>query len=285
MTLAHHVVRPETLWQAWNLAPPVVLGIVLAASTYGLGVVALRRSGHGPGPRRVLYFYAGLVVVTVSLVSPLDALSTTLFSAHMVQHLMLILIAAPLLVLGAPVLPVMMVLPRTVRRISRTIERAPVVDAVSRAVMNPVVVLALHSIALWAWHLPSPYQAALGDDVLHGGEHVTFVATAMLFWALVIGSRGRRRLGHGPAILLTFVTALQSAALGVVLTFASTVLYPVHASRTQAWGLTALEDQQLAGAIMWIPAGVIYLGVMCALLAGWIKAMERPVTAEGGVRT
>ena len=285
MTLAHHVVRPETLWQAWNLAPPVVLGIVLAASTYGLGVVALRRSGHGPGPRRVLYFYAGLVVVTVSLVSPLDALATTLFSAHMVQHLMLILIAAPLLVLGAPVLPVMMVLPRTVRRISRTIERAPVVDAVSRAVMNPVVVLALHSIALWAWHLPSPYQAALGDDVLHGGEHITFVATAMLFWALVIGSRGRRRLGHGPAILLTFVTALQSAALGVVLTFASTVLYPVHASRTQAWGLTALEDQQLAGAIMWIPAGVIYLGVMCALLGGWMKAMDRPVTAGGGVHT
>ena len=133
--------------------------------------------------------------------------------------------------------------------------------------------------------MPSPYQAALGDDVLHGGEHITFVATAMLFWALVIGSRGRRRLGHGPAILLTFVTALQSAALGVVLTFASTVLYPVHASRTQAWGLTALEDQQLAGAIMWIPAGVIYLGVMCALLAGWMRAMERPVTAGRGVRT
>ena len=285
MTLAHHVVRPETLWQAWNLAPPVVLGIVLAASTYGLGVVALRRSGHGPGPRRVLCFYAGLVVVAVSLVSPLDALATTLFSAHMVQHLMLILIAAPLLVLGAPVLPVMMAMPRTVRRISRTIERVPVVDAASRAVMNPVVVLALHSIALWAWHLPSPYQAALGDDVLHGGEHITFVATAMLFWALVIGSRGRRRLGHGPAILLTFVTALQSAALGVVLTFASTVLYPVHASRTQAWGLTALEDQQLAGAIMWIPAGVIYLGVMCALLGGWMKAMDRPVTAGGGVHT
>jgi cytochrome c oxidase assembly factor CtaG len=132
--------------------------------------------------------------------------------------------------------------------------------------------------------LPSPYQAALSDDRLHGLEHVTFVATAMLFWALVIGGRRRRRLGHGPAIVLTFVTALQSAALGVVLTFASTVLYQVHAGRTQAWGLNALEDQQLAGVIMWVPAGIVYLGVMCALLAGWMKAMERPVTAGGGLQ-
>jgi putative membrane protein len=284
VTFAHEVVRPDNLWQAWNLAPPVVLGIAIAASTYGLGVIALRRNGHGPGPRRVLCFYAGLVVVVGSLVSPLDALAATLFSAHMVQHLMLILIAAPLLVLGAPVVPVMLAIPRAVRRTFRSIERIPVVDRASRAVMNPVVVLALHSLALWAWHLPSPYQAAVGDDVLHGLEHVTFVATAMLFWALVIGSRRRRRLGHGPAILLTFVTALQSAALGVVLTFASTVLYPVHAGRTYAWGLTALEDQQLAGAIMWIPAGIVYLGVMCALLAGWMRSMERPATAGGEVR-
>jgi putative membrane protein len=284
VTFAHDVVRPESLWQAWNLAPPVMLGIVLAASAYGLGVVAMRRRGHGPRPWRVLCFYAGLVVLAASLVSPLDALAGTLFSAHMVQHLMLILIAAPLLVLGAPVVPVMIALPRALRRTSRSVERVPLVDAAWRAVTNPVVVLALHSLALWAWHLPSPYQAALRDDFLHGGEHVTFVATAMLFWALVIGGSRRRRLGHGPAILLTFVTALQSAALGVVLTFASTVLYPVHAGRTLAWGLNALEDQQLAGAIMWIPAGVVYLGVMCALLAGWMKSMERPVTAGGGLR-
>ena len=285
MTFAHDVVRPEGLWQAWNLAPPVVLGIALAAAAYGLGVAALRRNGHGPGPRRVLCFYAGLAVVAGSLVSPLDALAATLFSAHMVQHLMLILIAAPLLVLGAPVVPVMLAMPRTVRRTSRSIERIPVVVAASRALMNPVVVLALHSIALWAWHLPSPYQAALRNDVLHGGEHVTFVATAMLFWALVIGGKRRRRLGHGAAILLTFVTALQSAALGVVLTFASTVLYPVHAGRTEAWGLSALEDQQLAGAIMWIPAGIVYLGVMCALFVGWMRSMERPVTAGGEARS
>lgn len=283
MTFAHDVVRPETLWQAWNLAPPLVLGIALAAFVYGRGVLSLRRSGHGPGTGKVVCFYAGLVVVVLSLVSPLDALAATLFSAHMVQHLMLILVAAPLLVIGAPVLPVMLALPRSVRRITRSIERVPVVDAASRAVMNPVVVLALHSIALWAWHLPSPYRSALVDDRLHGLEHVTFVATAMLFWALVIGNGHRRRLGYGPAILLTFVTALQSAALGVVLTFASTVLYPVHAGRTEAWGLNVLEDQQLAGAIMWVPAGIVYLGVMCALLAGWMKSMERPVTA-GEVR-
>jgi cytochrome c oxidase assembly factor CtaG len=272
------------LWQTWNLAPPVLIGIVLIALSYGRGVLVLRRNRRGPGLRKVGSFYAGLLVVIASLVSPLDALGASLFSAHMVQHLMLILVGAPLLVLGAPVVPMMLSLPRSARAVTRSIERVRVVDAASRAVMKPVVVLALHSIALWAWHLPSLYQAALGDDRLHGIEHVSFVATAMLFWALVIGNRRRRRLGYGPAIMLTFVTALQGAALGVVLTFASTVLYRVHTGRTGAWELSALEDQQLAGAIMWIPAGIVYLGVMCALFIAWMRLMERPVTAGGEVR-
>jgi putative membrane protein len=284
VTFAHSVVGPESLWQTWNLAPTVLLGIALIALSYGRGVLVLRRNRRGPGLRRVASFYAGLLVVMGSLVSPLDALGASLFSAHMVQHLMLIMVGAPLMVLGAPVVPMMLSVPRSARAVMRSIERVQVIETASRTVMNPVVVLALHSIALWAWHLPSLYQAALGKDGLHGIEHVSFVATAMLFWALVIGNRRRRRLGHGPAILLTFVTALQSAALGVVLTFASTVLYRVHTGRTQAWGLTALEDQQLAGAIMWIPAGIFYLGVMCALFVGWMRSMERPVTAGGEAR-
>jgi putative membrane protein len=284
VTAAHSVVGPQSLWQTWNLAPPVLLAIILTASSYGRGVLVLRRNGHNPGLGRIVCLYAGLLAVMGSLVSPLDALSSSLFSAHMVQHLMLILVGAPLLVFGAPVVPMMLSLPRSVRSVMRSIERVRVVEAASRAVTKPLVVLALHSIALWAWHLPTPYQAALGDDGLHGVEHITFVATAMLFWALVIGRRRRRRVGYGPAILLTFVTALQSAALGVVLTFASTVLYPVHAGRAEAWGLSALEDQQLAGAIMWIPAGIVYLGVMCALFVGWMRSMERPVAAGGEVR-
>ncbi|MGH2817433.1 MAG: cytochrome c oxidase assembly protein [Actinomycetota bacterium] len=284
MTLAHSVVGPESLWQTWNLAPLVLIGILLTAASYGRGILVLRRNRRSPGLRRVVCFYAGLLVVTGSIVSPLDALSASLFSAHMVQHLMLILVGAPLLVFGAPIVPMMLSLPRFARSVMRSIERVRVVDAASRAVMKPLVVLALPSIVLWAWHLPSLYQAALRDDGLHGVEHVTLVATAMLFWALVIGRRRRRRLGYGPAILLTFVTALQSAALGVVLTFASAVLYPVHVGRAEAWGLSALEDQQLAGAIMWIPAGIVYLGVMCALFAWWMRSMERPVTAGGEAR-
>jgi putative membrane protein len=284
MTFAHSAVGPESLWQTWNLAPLALIGILLTAASYGRGILVLRCNRRSPGLRRVVCFYAGLLVVMGSIVSPLDALSASLFSAHMVQHLMLILVGAPLLVFGAPVVPMMLSLPRSTRAVTRSIERIRVVDAASRAVMKPVIVLALHSIVLWAWHLPSLYQAALRDEGLHGVEHVTLVATAMLFWALVIGRRRRRRLGYGPAILLTFVTALQSAALGVVLTFASAVLYPVHVGRAEAWGLSALEDQQLAGAIMWIPAGIVYLGVMCALFAWWMRSMERPVTAGGEAR-
>lgn len=266
---------PAELWSSWSLHPPVLALLALAAVAYGTGLRNLRRHQGQPSmPRRhVAAFYLGLGALAVALVSPLDQVAHTIFSGHMIQHLVFISIAAPLLVYGRPGLPFLHALPDWVRR--RLGEAAPNLPGVKRLMailLAPIVVVGLHAVALWVWHLPSPYQAALADDALHSAEHVSFLATAILLWILIIGSGTTRRLGYGPAVLMVLATSLQGGALGAILTFAGTELYPIHRAGAAAWGLTPLEDQQIAGAIMWIPQGMVYLAAMAVLL--WLTFAE-----------
>ncbi len=269
------IVLPAEIWHSWSLHPPVVALLALAAIAYGRGLRILRSEG-GPGAvrrRHVAAFYAGLAALAVALVSPLDQVAHTIFSGHMIQHLMFISIAAPLLVYGRPSLPFIHALPGFLRR--RLRDLAEDLDAAKPAasiLLNPVLVVALHAVALWVWHLPTAYQAALGNDALHIAEHLSFLATAILLWLLIIGWGRERRLGYGPAVLVVLATSLQSGALGAILTFAGTQLYPIHRAGAAAWGLTPLEDQQFAGAIMWIPQGLVYLAAMAVLL--WLTFAE-----------
>ncbi|MEA2446601.1 MAG: putative rane protein [Actinomycetota bacterium] len=202
--------------------------------------------------KRPWIFAAGIAVLIVALAPPLHTVADDLFSVHMVQHLMLVLVAAPLLAWSAPA-PAR--LPQLLRK--------------------PLVVGALHAMALWAWHLPVLYDAAIANPLLHIVEHGSFLVTAYLFWDVVIGKAGAddqlRRVG------LVFATTLQSGALGAVIAFASSVLYTAHVASAPVRGLTPLEDQQLAGAIMWVPPGAVYVIVMLVLL--W-SAFKRYETAE-----
>ena len=186
------------------------------------------------------WFAAGLLVSVAALMPPLHGLAERMFSWHMVQHLLLVLLAAPLFALG---------LPRV---------RIP----------NAFFVCAVHAIVLWAWHLPTLYDAALRVDALHVFEHVSFLVTAGALWAVIIrpDSEALTKIG------VTFVTGLQSAALGALIAFASEPLYASHLGTTG--NLTALEDQQLAGSIMWVPPGVIYLAVLLVLVFRWFSGMD-----------
>ena len=192
---------------------------------------------------RTVAWIAGVVVAVAALVPPLHGYAAALFSAHMVQHLILVLVAAPLLALGAP-------------RVPR---------------IGPLAVALLHAGAIWAWHLPTAYDAALASDLLHGIEHLSFLATGWLFWAFILR---RTDVSQLQRVGVVFATALQSSALGALLAFASRPLYSGHLGTTGRWGLTALEDQQLAGAIMWVPPGVVYLAVMLVLLYRWFGALD-----------
>jgi cytochrome c oxidase assembly factor CtaG len=131
----------------------------------------------------------------------------------------------------------------------------------------------VHALAIWVWHAPRLYDAAVTSALVHALQHASFLGSALLFWwALIHGRNGRLR--YGASVLYIFTTALHTTALGAVLSLASRPLYPAYAS-TAAWGLTPLEDQQLAGLIMWVPAGIAYLVAALGLMAEWLREAER----------
>lgn len=277
--LAHagRPLQPHDLWTAWSLDPAVVAPLLAGGWLYARGVERVwRRSGTGRGVRRwqAGCFAAGWITLLLAMVSPLHPLGEALFSAHMAQHELLVAVAAPLLVLGRPLVPLLWAVPVHWRRAAGRWAKAGPVRGGWRMVSGPFAAWLLHAAALWLWHLPGPYQAALAGEGLHALQHASFLGTGLLFWwALFHGREGR--LGYGAAVFYLFATAMHSGALGALLTLSPTPWYPAYDGTTAAWGLTALEDQQLAGLIMWVPAGVSYLVAGLALLAAWMRESER----------
>jgi putative membrane protein len=270
--LGHAPVAPSELWSSWRPDPVVTGLLVLAAVVYRQGLVNLRaRARPGPRPTQVAAFAAGLAAAAVALVSPLDGAAASLFTAHMVQHLLLMMVVAPLLAAGRPLVVLGAALPVAGRRrLRRVAARRP-----AAALFHPVAVWALGTVVLWGWHLPALYDAAVRNDAVHAVEHLSLVGVAAVLWAAVL-DRGPRPLAAPAAVGLLFATMLQSSGLGAVLTLAGSPLYDVHRATTSAWGLTPLEDQQLAGALMWVPPGVVYLGVMAGLLVRWLGSLDTP---------
>lgn len=278
MTLSHGMVTPSDLWTVWTWDPLVLGGSLAAAWFYGIGI---RRSPSAKPGRRVISFYLGLGAIALSLISPLDALGRTIFSAHMVQHLVFILVAAPLLVYGAPVTFISIGLPVSARRMIRRAERTRPAQSAARLARNPLLVLGLHVVVLWLWHLPSLYEAALRSTWVHGLEHASFLGSAVLFWALAIGGmRDRRRAGYGPVLGVFFLNLLQSGALGMILVFAANELYAAHVSGAALWGMSALEDQQLAGTLMYVPPGFTYSVTMAVLFLRWMRSLDARPASE-----
>jgi len=263
----------------WEFTPLVVVPLILTAVLYAAGLLRLwRRAGLGRGISRwaATSFAAGWLTLVVSLVSPVAWLSEILFSVHMTQHTLLLLVAAPLLTFGHPVLAWMWALARRRRRAVAHAFRGPRTVGAWHAVTAPLSVFLIQALALWLWHIPSWYEAALHSDLIHAFEHICFVLAGSLFWwAMVNGRYGRS--GYGLAVLYVFLTAIHSSALGALLTVAPSVWYGEYARQAETWRIDALADQQLAGLLMWIPAGVIFIVFGLALLAAWLGESERRV--------
>lgn len=240
-----------------------VLALTAAAYLAGLRRVRVRR-------REMALFVAGWLTLAVALLSPIATLSEALFSVHMTQHELLMLIAAPLLTLGRPLVPMLFALPRRWRR---RLKGATRVRAVS-VLLAPATVFVLHAATLWIWHLPVFYEAAVRSGPVHLIQHVSFTGTACLFWwGLMRGRYGR--LGYGAAVMYVFATAIHSGGLGALLTFAQRPLYPLYVERAGGYGIDPLEDQQLAGLLMWVPAGTLLIVFGLAFFAAWLGAVER----------
>ncbi len=277
--LAHD---PAELWRWWTFSPDVVVPILLATFLYIVGATRLRRRSRRRAAlrtRAVVCYAAGTLALIAALVSPIAALGTRLLSAHMLQHVLLMLVAAPLLVLGRPLVAMPWALPRGARRgLGHELAR-PAVRRSWRVFSNPYLVWVMHAAAIWLWHAPPLYQATLQSSLVHALQHMSFFGTALLFWWSAF-EFGQHRSRAGTGVLYLFTTAVHGSVLGALLTFSTTIWYPVYALRAPVWGLTALEDQQLGGLLMWVPAGLIYLIAALATLATLFHAEESASTAR-----
>lgn len=277
------VVGPADVWRAWTLDPWVLITIGAAAWLYARGTARVwRRAGTGRGiaHRQLRCYAAGVLALMIALLSPLDALGGTLFAAHMLQHELLIAVAAPLLVLGSPLVAFVWALPGEMRVAAGRWTRREPLRTVWPVLSHPLSAWSLHAAAVWLWHAPALYQATLTSDVVHALQHASFFGSALLFWWVLLRP-GRQRLGYGIAAPYLFITAMYGSALGALLTLASRPWYPIYAERVTAWGLTPLEDQQLGGLIMWVPFGVVYTAAALAFLAAWLHGLEMRARLAG----
>ena len=261
--------------RTWSFEPLVVAPLLLSAGLFAFG--AWRRRGKpGFSWGQFWLFVAGWLTLAVCLVTPVHALGSLLFWVHMTQHELLVIVAAPLMVLSRPILWFLWALPQRWRERAGSWAKQRVVAAAWAAVTVPVFVWVLHGGTLWAWHIPYLYDASVQYEWVHALQHTTFLGTALLFWwTLLHGRHGR--LTYGMGVIYCFTTAVHTSLLGALMTFAQRIWYPIYAGRTAAFGLTPLEDQQIGGLIMWVPAGVIFLGLTLWLLAGWIEESGRRV--------
>jgi putative membrane protein len=259
---------PEDVWTHWNTNLLTLIGVLLPIYLYLRGAATYR-----VGWTRKFVFFGGMAALFAALISPIDAMGGSLFAGHMIQHLLLVQVAAPLLMLSHPNAALLRGLPNGWRKSVGQTAYSITQRKWWRGMTNPVVVSGLHIVAIGVWHIPILYSAAIHNPVLHVLEHVSFFGTALLYWWMLheVGEYGVR-------VLSVFVVMMTSGLLGALMTFANGAWYLDHTAYVGAWGLTPLEDQQLAGLLMWIPSGVVYVMAAGFLLSAWINAVERRVT-------
>ncbi|MEZ5406529.1 MAG: cytochrome c oxidase assembly protein [Acidimicrobiales bacterium] len=264
----------DLVW-AWSADPLLLGGLVVFT------VLVARGQRPTPGHRpRLLAFAGGLTALAAALLSPLDALAGQLASAHMVQHLLLVQVAAPLLALSSPWGAVVRGLPAGLRRtLVRGTWRFGFGPRRLQRLRSPVGWLLAYVATLWLWHARWLYDAAVTNHALHVLEHASFLVTACLLWSAVLGAV-RHRVSPGAGILAVFLLSLQGVVLAALLTFAREPWYRSYRDTTATWGLDPLADQQLAGAVMWIPGGVVNTAIGVGLAVQWLRQLEAPAPAE-----
>jgi len=248
------------------------VALVVGGWCYARGLRVVRSHPQG---RRVHRWWrpaaaaAGVMTVVVVAGSPLGELMEERLSTHMVQHLVLMLVAAPLFAFAAPGQPLLAGLPRAVRR--------PVVRLGHRlrlqGLLAPHLAWAGYIVGLWAWHLPAAYDAALHSETTHLLEHATFLVTAWLFW-WHLATISRRRLRGIPATVYLVAAIPPGAALGAVLTFPNHPLYPAQAALASAAGVDPVHDQRIAGLVMWVPLDFAFVLVAVLMLARWLHTLQ-----------
>ena len=273
--LAHGGERHEAI--GWTFDPWIVAPLAIMGLLYGIGSLRLRRRGSGTlRLRSTLLYWSGLITLAVALVSPMHELGEHLFSIHMVEHELVVAVAAPLLVLARPQANLLWGMPDHLRWAFGGMMGSRMLRGFWQVLTRPAVATILHGLTLWLWHYPPLFDAAVEDVSLHRLQHLSFFGTAILFWWALI-----RRANLGSAAWHQFITMLHTSVLGALIALAPTVLYRAQTKYASDWGMSALEDQQLAGIIMWVPGGILYAAVALWFLTRWITNASKG-GADGG---
>ena len=280
--LAHGPVPAEppsiaSLAFGWTFEPAVVLPLLVAALGW-LRIVGRIDRAHPANPvprRRTVAFLAGLAAIAVALMSGIDTYDTSLFSIHMVQHMLLTMVAAPLIALGAPITTLLRAASPDVRR--RVI--LPILHSrVMRVLSFPVVSWILFAAVMWGTHFSPIFDASLENPAIHDVEHLLYLTAGLLFWWPAVGlDPSPWRMPHPVRIMYVFLQMPQNTFLAVTILNSTAVLYAHYATLARTWGPSTLEDQQIAGGVMWLTGDVLFLAEMALILAGWMaheKARE-----------
>lgn len=255
-------------WAHWHVHPSIALGVLFLAGAYLLSVGPLRQRygwADRPDVRRGLFFGLGLLVLLFALQSPLHDLGDVyLFSAHMVQHMLLVLAVAPLLLLGTPdwlLRPLLR--PRPIMKLAQVLTR-------------PLVALALFNTTLLLWHMPAAYELALQDRGVHILQHLLFLGTAMvMWWPLLNPLPELHRLSPPGQMLYLFLQSMLPAVLGAFIIFSNDVLYPTYAAAPRVYGISPLTDQQMGGLLMKVPGTLVLWGVLTVIFFKWAGQEQR----------
>lgn len=254
-------------FDGWVVVPLVVSGVLYAEGAarmwYRAGI------GRGISIWQVACFALGSLTLVLALVSPMHELSEHLFVIHMAEHELLMAVAAPLLAVSKPLAMLLYGIPKQWRTILVSVSGTSVIRASWNFLMKPLVATILHGAAIWIWHIPALLDATLENETLHRWQHISFFGTALIFWWAIF-RRPKRDFGIGAGHV--FVTMVHTGFLGALLTLAPRVLYPQQTQDAPLYGLTSLQDQQLAGLFMWVPAGALYLAIGVILAGLWLTS-------------
>ena len=269
---------------SWSVPPWTTVLLLLTGLIYARGWRRLARLRPTHFPRwRLVCFGSGLAILWAAVASPLDAFAGLLLSAHMVQHMLLMAVAPPLVLLGAPALPLLKGLPRPVAREALGPFLAwPFLKRLGEALTHPVAGLCAMTLSLWAWHVPAAFELALRSPGWHELEHASFFGAALLFWwPVVLPWPSRRQWPAWSTPLYLLAGDIANTALAAILTFSDRVLYPTYEAVPRIFGLSALADQTLSGVIMWVPGSLIFLGPAVFFAARLLApaALHRPTRA------
>lgn len=239
----------------------ILLGSALAG--YVAGFRRLRRRGAVEAWQGAA-FVGGWLSLALALLSPVHSLGERLFSVHMIEHELLMAVAAPLIVLGRPLLVFLWALPQPRRGPVVQWALAPWPHRLWLLAIGPIAAWTAHTLVLWLWHIPWLFESALRSETVHAAQHLTFLGAALLYWSSLVANR-HDGFGYGTAVLSLFATSIQCALLGALLTLGTVPWYPDYPS---------IADQQLAGLVMWVPAGFVYTVAGIAFLVLWLRESE-----------